>query len=174
MNYVIRRGDGEIVWLGGGENIGRPVEILVEPGTTGTTAFTMGAQNLAPGGQVPTHRHPYEEILFVYQGCARITVGGVAHEIGRETAVFIPRDADHSIENIGNKELRLTFTLSPPGYENVFRELARARTDHPPFPRRGPDEPKTKVPRPSTRQPTLHSDRGRNRRKRRRPSGSVP
>jgi hypothetical protein len=35
---------------------------------------------------------------------------------------------------MGNTELRLTFTLSPPGYENVFRELARAGTDHPTFP----------------------------------------
>ncbi len=70
MNNVIRRGDGEILWLGGSDH-GRPVEILVEPGTTGTRAFTMGAQNLPPGGQVPTHHHPYEEILFVYQGRAR-------------------------------------------------------------------------------------------------------
>ena len=134
MRNVIRRGDGEILWLGGGQNGGRPVEILVEPETTGTTAFTMGAQNLPPGGRVPTHRHPYEEILFVYQGRARIAVGGVPQEVGPETAVFVPRDVDHSIENIGSGELRLTFTLSPPGYENVFRELARAGTDHPPVP----------------------------------------
>jgi quercetin dioxygenase-like cupin family protein len=134
MRSVIRRGDGEILWLGGGEHGGRPVEILVEPATTGTTALTMGAQNLPPGGQVPTHRHPHEEILFVYQGRARITVGGAPHEVGPETAVFVPRDVYHSIENIGSGELRLTFTLSPPGYENVFRELARARGDHPPVP----------------------------------------
>ncbi len=134
MNNVIRPGDGEILWLGGGKNSGRPVEILVEPGTTGTRTFTMGAQNLPPGGQVPAHRHPYEEILFVYQGRARITVGGVPHEVGPETAVFVPPDVYHSIENLGGAELRLTFTLSPPGYESVFRELARARTDHPPVP----------------------------------------
>ena len=40
------------------------------------------------------------------------------------------RRADRtSIENVGDAELRLTFTLLPPGYENIFRELARARTD---------------------------------------------
>jgi quercetin dioxygenase-like cupin family protein len=134
MRNVIRRGDGEILWLGGGRDGGRPVEILVEPGATGTTAFTMGAQNLPPGGQVPIHRHPHEEILFVYQGRARIIVGGISHEVGPETTIFVPRDVDHSIENNGSTELRLTFTLSPPGYENVFRELARTRTDHPRIP----------------------------------------
>ena len=133
MHHVSRRGDGEILWLGGHEH-GRPVEILVEPGTTGTRAFTMGAQNLPPGGHVPTHRHPYEEILFVYQGRARITVDGVPQEVGPETAVFVPPDVYHSIENVGEAELRLTFTLSPPGYENVFRELARAGNDHPRVP----------------------------------------
>ena len=134
MNNVIRRGGGEILWLGNSEH-GRPVEILVEPGTTGTRAFTMGAQNLPPGGQVPPHHHPYEEILFVYQGRARITVDGVPHEVGPETAVFVPSDVYHSIENVGDAELRLTFTLSPSGYEHVFRELARARADHPPVSR---------------------------------------
>ncbi len=130
MRNVTRRGDGEILWLGDPEHR-RPVEILVEPGTTGTRTFTMGAQNLPAGGQVPTHRHPYEEILFVYRGRARITVDGVPHEVDPETAVFVPRDVYHSIENIGDAELRLTFTLSPPGYENTFRALARAGTDHP-------------------------------------------
>jgi quercetin dioxygenase-like cupin family protein len=130
MRHVVRRGEGERLWIGeGGE---RPVEILVEPGTAGTTAFTMGVQHMPPGGQVPLHRHPEEEILFVYSGRARITVAGVTHEVGPETAVFIPGDTYHSIENVGTEELRMTFTLSPPGYEKVFREMARSRTEHPP------------------------------------------
>jgi quercetin dioxygenase-like cupin family protein len=130
MRHVVRRGEGERLWIGeGGE---RPVEILVEPGTAGTTAFTMGVQHMPPGGQVPLHRHPEEEILFVYSGRARITVAGVTHEVGPETAVFIPGDTYHSIENVGAEDVRMTFTLSPPGYEKVFREMARSRTEHPP------------------------------------------
>lgn len=132
MRHVIRRGEGEILWIGkGGE---RAVEILIEPGTSGTTAFTMGAQNLAPGTGVPLHQHPEEEILFVYAGRARITVAGVLHEVGPETAVFISGGTYHSIENIGTDELRLTFTLSPPGYENVFRKMVRTRAEHPVMP----------------------------------------
>jgi len=130
MRHVVRRGEGEHLWLGkGGEQ--RPIEILVESGTAGTTAFTMGVQNLPPGGQVPLHRHPHEEILFAYSGRARITVAGVSHEVGPETAVFIPADTYHSIENVGTEEFRMTFTLSPPGYEKVFREMARGHTEHP-------------------------------------------
>lgn len=130
MRHVVRRGEGERLWIG--EGGARPVEILVEPGTVGTTAFTMGVQNMPPGGQVPLHRHPEEEILFVYRGRARITVAGVTHEVGPETAVFIPGDTYHSIDNVGTEDLRMTFTLSPPGYEKVFREMARSRTEHPP------------------------------------------
>jgi len=79
---------------------------------------------------VPLHKHLHEEILFVYAGIGRITVGGVAHEVGPETAVFVPPDTSHRIENTGTGELRMTFTLSPPGYEEFFRTLARTQTDH--------------------------------------------
>jgi len=37
MRHVVRRGEGEFLWLGkGGEQ--RPIEILVESGTAGTTS----------------------------------------------------------------------------------------------------------------------------------------
>ncbi len=128
MRTAVRRGEGEVLMLGGR----RPIEILVEHATTGTTAFTMGAQTLAPGGEVPLHKHPEEEVLFVYAGTGRITVAGVPHEVGPETAVFVPGDTYHRIENTGSGELRMTFTLSPPGYEHFFRNLARTQTDHAP------------------------------------------
>jgi quercetin dioxygenase-like cupin family protein len=126
MKTAIRRGEGETLLLGGR----RPIEILVERATTGTTAFTMGAQVVAPGAEVPLHKHAHEEILFVYAGTGRITVGGVPHEVGPETAVFLPANVEHRIENTGRDELRMTFTLSPPGYEDFFRHLAETRTDH--------------------------------------------
>jgi quercetin dioxygenase-like cupin family protein len=130
MKTAVRRGDGELLMLGGR----RPIEILVERATTGTRAFTMGAQTIAPGAEVPEHKHAEEEILFVYAGSGRITVGGVAHEVAPETAVFVPGDTYHRIENTGSDELRMTFTLSPPGYEEFFRNLAHTRTDHAPAP----------------------------------------
>ncbi len=132
MRHVIRRGEGESLMLG--EEHRRTIEILVEATTTGTKAFTMGAQTLQPGQEVPLHRHAEEEILFVYAGSGRITVAGVVHEVRPETAVFVPGNTDHRIENTGAGELRMTFTLSPPGYEEFFRNLARTRTDHGPGP----------------------------------------
>lgn len=129
MRTAVRRGDGETLLLGPERT--RPVEILIEPATTGTTAFTMGAQTLPPGGEVPLHKHGQEEILFVYAGSGRITVGSIAYEVGPETAVFVPGDTYHRIENTGTGDLRVAFTLSPPGYETVFRTLASTRSDHP-------------------------------------------
>jgi quercetin dioxygenase-like cupin family protein len=126
---AIRRGEGERLRLGPAR---RPIEILIEPGTTGTRAFTMGVQALPPGAEVPLHRHAEEEILFVYAGAGRITVGGVTHAVEPETAVFVPGDTWHRIENPGPGELCYTFTLSPPGYEDFFRHLARTTTDHAP------------------------------------------
>jgi quercetin dioxygenase-like cupin family protein len=130
MRTVVRRGEGETLLLGGT----RPIEILIEAATAGTRRFTMGAQTLPPGGEVPRHTHAEEEILFVYAGSGRVTVGEVAHPVGPETAVFLPGDTWHRIENTGADELRYAFVLSPPGYEEFFRTLARTRTDHAPAP----------------------------------------
>ncbi len=52
--------------------------------------------------------------------------------MGPETAIFVPGNTDHSIANTGGTELRMTFTLAPPGYEKFFRELARTQSDHTP------------------------------------------
>jgi mannose-6-phosphate isomerase-like protein (cupin superfamily) len=129
MSLVRRRGEGEILYIG--RNGRRPVEILIEPTGSGTTKFTMGAQTIAPGNEVPLHKHHEEEILFVYAGTGRITVAGVVHEVGPETAVLVPSATPHRIENTGPEDLRMTFTLSPAGYEKVFRDMARTQTEHP-------------------------------------------
>ena len=130
MRTVVRRGEGETLRLGGT----RPIEILIAPASTGTRAFTMGVQALPPDGEVPRHRHPEEEILFVYAGAGRVTVGETPHAVGPETAIFLPGDAWHRIENTGAEELRYAFVLSPAGYEDFFRHLAGTRTDHLPAP----------------------------------------
>ena len=109
MRTAIRRDEGEVLLLGGT----RRIEILIEPGTTGTRVFTMGTQTLPPRGEVPLHKHPEEEIIFVYAGSGRITVAGVAHEVGPETAVFLPGETYHRIENTGGGELRYTFGRAP-------------------------------------------------------------
>ncbi|MGH7266054.1 MAG: cupin domain-containing protein [Candidatus Rokuibacteriota bacterium] len=128
MRTAVPRGDGETLMIGTDHR--RPVEILVEPGTTGAKTLMMGAQTLPPGGEIPLHQHGQEEILFVYAGRARITVGGAAHDVGPETAVFVPGGTPHRIQNTGSEDLRMTFTMSPPGYEEFFRQLARAGSDH--------------------------------------------
>jgi quercetin dioxygenase-like cupin family protein len=130
MRTAIRRGDGDTLMIG--QEHRRPIEILVEPATTGSTSLMMGAQTLPPGAEIPLHQHVQEEILFVYAGQARITVAGVAHDVGPETAVFLPSNTLHRIENTGTGELRMTFTMSPPGYERFFRQLAHAGADHAP------------------------------------------
>jgi mannose-6-phosphate isomerase-like protein (cupin superfamily) len=132
MRTAIPRGGGETLMIGTDHR--RPVEILVEPGTTGARTLMMGAQTLPPGGEIPFHQHVQEEILFVYAGRARITVGGVPHDVGPETAVFVPGGTPHRIESTGPGDLRMPFTMSPPGYEAFFRELARGQRDHAPTP----------------------------------------
>lgn len=91
----------------------------------------MGVQELPPGSRIPEHRHEHEEeLMFIYAGRARITIEGKSTEVGPETAILYPQGAWHQVEAIGDGPVRMTWTFSPPGYEEVFREMARGRLEH--------------------------------------------
>ena len=40
------------------------------------------------------------------------------------TFIFVPRGVEHAFWNEGNTEARLLSTVSPPGFEGYFEELA--------------------------------------------------
>lgn len=130
MRTVVHKTEGETLRMGQGGV--RPITILIDPKGVGSRELSMGVQELPPGGGIPLHRHQdEEEVLFVYAGRMRITIEGRALEVGPESAVFIPRGAWHRVETLGDEPLRTTWTFSPPGFEEVFREMARTQTEHP-------------------------------------------
>ena len=131
MSLVVRRQEGEHLRIGSVH--GRPVEILIAPDRTGNREISFGVQEMDPGGKIPLHNHPdAEELLYIYQGSARVTIEGKDYEVGPETAVFFPRGAWHEINVVGTETLKLTWTFSPPGYEHTFRAMARTGIDHEP------------------------------------------
>jgi len=133
MRTIVQRDAGEHLQIGDAH--ARPITILIAPDRTGNRHLCMGVQEMDAGGLIPLHNHPdAEELLFVYAGRARITLGGQVFEVGRETAVLFPQGAWHEIEALEGEPLKLTWTFAPPGYEHTFREMARSRIDHAPPP----------------------------------------
>jgi len=52
------------------------------------------------------HRHDGEEVFFILEGEARVTVDGREFRVGPMSAVFVPPGSLHGIENAGDKPLK--------------------------------------------------------------------
>jgi mannose-6-phosphate isomerase-like protein (cupin superfamily) len=125
--YVMKPGQGEVITLGP-PNSGKII-ILVDPKNTGETRFCMLIQVLNPGGVVPVHLHEREEqVLFFYSGQGKAILGDTEMEVSPGTTVYSPRQVWHGFSNTGTEPLCVLEITSPPGSENVFREVSQLST----------------------------------------------
>jgi quercetin dioxygenase-like cupin family protein len=117
---VIRRpGEGEGVTLSG-----QPMAFLVTGEDTRHTSmfdWTMPA-HFSTGLHV--HR-TQEETFCVLQGECEWQIGDQQVRATPGTYVFIPPGVPHNIANASDEPSRVLMTVSPPGHEHYFEELAR-------------------------------------------------
>ena len=62
--------------------------------------------DMAPGGLVRLHKHPYSEIFIIYEGHATFTVGNDSLEAHAGQIIIVPADTPHKFMNTGDKPLR--------------------------------------------------------------------
>jgi quercetin dioxygenase-like cupin family protein len=74
-----------------------------------------------------------EETFYVLEGECDWQIGDQRVRATPGTYVFIPPGVPHNIGNAGDNPSRVIMTVSPPGHEYYFEELATvaARGDHP-------------------------------------------
>ncbi len=65
--------------------------------------LTVGVVEVEPGGVVPEHHHPQEQIGFVIEGSVRCRCGGEERELG-------PGDVYHIVDDVPHE-----FTAGPSG-----------------------------------------------------------
>ena len=107
-------------------------ETRVLAGTEGLPAerFVMGYVEVQPGGEVPVHDHPQEEVYFVLEGHGQVVVGAKTYEMKPLSAVYIPSDAPHHLVNTGETMLKFVFTYAPGGVVSHWaHELGEAGGD---------------------------------------------
>jgi len=129
---VIRKaGEGEGVVLAG-----QPLVFLVTGESTKHTS--MFDWTVAPGFSTGLHVHAsQEETFYVLEGECEWQIGEERVKAGAGTYVFIPPGVPHSIDNPGIASARLLMTVSPPGHEHYFEELAKlVGAASPPDPKR--------------------------------------
>jgi quercetin dioxygenase-like cupin family protein len=116
---VIRKaGEGEGVRLAG-----QPLVFLVTGESTKHTS--MFDWTVAPGFSTGLHVHAVqEETFYVLEGECEWQIGEERVKAGPNTYVFIPPGVPHSISNASVNPARMLMTVSPPGHEHYFEELA--------------------------------------------------
>jgi mannose-6-phosphate isomerase-like protein (cupin superfamily) len=75
---------------------------------------------------VPVHHHEKaEQVLFVVSGSGEITLGDQNVEARPGATVHVPRGVAHGITNTGDEPFTILEVTSPPGFQEIFREMHR-------------------------------------------------
>jgi quercetin dioxygenase-like cupin family protein len=78
----------------------------------------------------PLHRHSREdEYSYVLEGTLGALLGDEVVEADAGSWVFKPRGEWHAFWNAGDTPARIVEVISPAGFENYFREVARVFED---------------------------------------------
>jgi len=79
----------------------------------GADNFCMRVIEVAKGGVIPAHSHPWEHQQFVHSGQGWVECDGVRKNIGPGAVAFIPPNATHQMQNTGDEPL-VFICLVPP------------------------------------------------------------
>jgi quercetin dioxygenase-like cupin family protein len=117
---VIRMpGENKGVMLGG-----QPMVFLVTGENTKHTA--MFDWTIPAGFATGLHVHRVqEETFYLLEGECEWWVGENAVSATPGSYLFIPPGVPHNITNVSEKPARVLMTVSPPGHEHYFEELAK-------------------------------------------------
>jgi len=116
----------------GERRVWRPVEGLevqpslfilkIDPHNGGSSHLVFGTADLPPGGEIEAHRHPgSDEILFLQNGLARVSLGDAVSEVHGGATVFTPAGTWISVVNTGEEAIHLVFAFSAPGFDEFMR-----------------------------------------------------
>ena len=91
---------------------GRFFEVLQETERSQTAVMTI-----APGRDGgPEETHAGDQVVFVVEGEAVLTIEGTAHEARAGACVLIPAGALHHVRNPGSRPLFFLTVYAPPAY----------------------------------------------------------
>ncbi|HET6262110.1 MAG TPA: cupin domain-containing protein [Chloroflexia bacterium] len=89
-------------------------------------AYSLVEWDAAPGApSTPLHLHrATDEAFYVLQGTFGFRAGDRTLELSAGSFAFVPRGLEHAYWNEGPTPAKMLITISPPGLERYFEELA--------------------------------------------------
>lgn len=86
---------------------------------TPSEALTAGVAEIPPGSELKAHRHAEPELYYIIEGEGVVPIDGLEYPVQVGTAVFIPGDATHRIENRSQFSLRLLYVFAADSFNEV-------------------------------------------------------
>jgi len=96
--------------------LGGPIKVVFDKETADTKYLTFAVGDFNPGEGLKFHLHPEsEEIYFIVKGSGTVYLGEEKKPINVEpnTAIYIPPNTIHGVENTGNEKLVIAFFVAP-------------------------------------------------------------
>ncbi len=88
-------------------------------GAVRTGEFTAGVAELEVGGWLGHHRHEPSEVYYVLSGEGTLRVDGQEHQVRAGSAVWIPGNSEHGIQNSGGDRLRFFYVFAVDSFEQI-------------------------------------------------------
>ncbi len=112
---------------------GRYVLLKATAEDAGANELFMGTEILPSGSAIPVHSHDgYEEIIFLHEGNARLTLGDREVDAEPGTTMFIPAGTWHGVESTDPDETTMLFIFPEPEMGEFFRSVGHAEGEPPP------------------------------------------
>ncbi|APZ51953.1 cupin domain-containing protein [Salipiger abyssi] len=92
---------------------------------TPTRGMVLGIAEFGPMGTLLPHRHGPAEIYFGLSGAGIVTIDGMPHPLGPETALYIPEDAEHGTV-AGPEGLRFLYIFPRDRFADVEYRFSQA------------------------------------------------
>ena len=99
-----------------------PFIFKVDRHNGGSSHLVFITEDVPPGGKIDRHRHPgADEIVFLQNGLARVTLGDRTREVHAGATVFAPANTWIEVTNIGADAIHGVFVFSAPGFDDFMR-----------------------------------------------------
>lgn len=99
------------------------ISLNVDPGENGKRVEQMVVfrEKIAPGDQIPLHRHTMEEIMMVDKGALQVSLGENKYTAKAGSVIFIPGLELHGFKNMGSEHAQIT-AVFPSRYVDICYE----------------------------------------------------
>lgn len=102
---------------------GRDYKLLGCKETIGCKNLCIGVSFFPPGKHSPGHIHKKEEeVVYCLEGNGEIVIDGKPEKIRPGTTVYMPPGSMHSVNNTGEKTIKLLFFFSPSAKIGAYKD----------------------------------------------------